>query len=119
MSDTHFGTEVLFSSRAGLMLSGEGQFCRADWPLGRITLDREGLNLHALFACHRIRLSDIDAVRPTLLGVRVYDHSEDVPAFVSIWGIWIFRRLKRAAYQHGMTIPMATVSRRMPQGGEG
>ena len=96
--------DILFSSRAGIALFGGGAFCRADWPLGKITLDREALTLDALFKSYRLSLADIDSIRPGLLSVEIPHHAHGVPESVQIWGFFLFRRLRKTIHHHQLKV---------------
>ncbi len=94
----------VFSARAGVAVSGGGTFCRADWPLGKVTLDAEGLTIDALFSSYRLPLTSIDQIRPGLLTTQVEHHATDVPPRVRIWGLVLFRRLRHAVEHHDQMV---------------
>jgi hypothetical protein len=93
-----------FSSRAGISIVGGGVFCRASWPLGKITLDAEALTVNALFKSYRVRVADIDRIRRRLLMVDVEHHASDVPGVIQLWGIRLFSRICEVIQQHQLRI---------------
>jgi hypothetical protein len=97
----------LFSSRAGISVVGGGAFCRASWPLGKITLDAEALTLEALFKSYRLRVVDIDRVRGGSLTVDIEHHAQGVPGLVQLWGIRLFGRLREAIQRHHLSIEVS------------
>jgi hypothetical protein len=94
----------LFSARAGVAVFGGGTFCHADWPLGKVILDTEGITIDAIFSSYRLPLAGIDRIRPGLLHVQIEHHVGDVPPRVRIWGLRLFRRLRGAIDQHGLKV---------------
>jgi hypothetical protein len=97
----------LFSSRVGISVVGGGAFCRASWPLGKITLDAEALTVDALFKSYRLRVADIDRVRRGLLTVDVEHHAPGVPRLVRLWGVRLFARLRKAIRRHQLRVEMS------------
>ena len=98
----------LFSARAGVAIVGGGFFCRADWPLGKVTLDAEALTVDVLFRSYSLPLADIDALRPGLLTVQFEHHARGIPPRVRIWGLRLFGRLRQAIGQHGLPVALKT-----------
>jgi hypothetical protein len=97
----------LFCSRAGISVVGGGAFCRADWPLGKITLDAQALSVDALFKSYWVRLADIDCIRRRFLTVDVEHHASDVPGVIRLWGIRLFTRLREVIQRHQLRIEMS------------
>ena len=97
----------LFSSRAGISVVGSGAFCRASWPLGKITLDAEALTVDALFKSYRLRVTDIDRVRRGLLTVDVEHHAPGVPGLVRLWGIRLFARLRDTIQRNQLKVEVS------------
>ena len=95
---------TLFSSRAGLEVVGGGAFHRADWPLGKITLDDEALTVGSLFKSHRLRFVDIDRISTALFFIEIHHHATGVPESVRVWGIFLFRRLREAIQRHQLIV---------------
>jgi len=97
----------LFSSRAGISVVGGGAFCRASWPLGKITLDAEALTVNALFKSYRIRVADIDRIRRGALTVNVEHHASGVPGVIQLWGIRLFSRIREVIQRHQLGIEVS------------
>ncbi len=95
---------TLFSSRAGLEVASGGAFHRADWPLGKVTLDQEALTVGSLFTSYRLRFVDIDRISPALFFVEIHHHASGVPESVRVWGIFLFRRLREAIQRHQLMV---------------
>jgi hypothetical protein len=94
----------LFSTRAGVAVFGDVTSCRADWPLGKVTVDAEAITIDALFSSYRLPLAGVDCLRPGLLTVRVKHHAPGVPPRVRIWGLRLFRRLREVIHRHALRV---------------
>ena len=94
-----------FTSRAAIVVCGNRVYCQASWPFGKITLDSTSLTLYTPLRNFRLSLANIDSIRVRLLGVVVEHHEPGIPPLVSIYGIFLARRLRTAArnLQHAVT----------------
>jgi hypothetical protein len=98
--------QTIFSSRAGIQIYGQGVGCRADWPLGSVTLDADSLTLDALFRSYRLSFGDIDCIHFGWLTILIDHHASGVPSLVRIWGWRLSRRLREVIQQHQLQVRM-------------
>ena len=94
---------ILFSSRAGLYIYGEGVACRATWPLGSVEFDADSFTFNALFKSYRLSLQDIERIEFGWQILFVH-HASDVPSLVQISGFGLSRRLRDAIQQHHLRV---------------
>lgn len=99
----------LFSSRVGVFATGGGEYCRASWPLGVLTLYQEQVVLKSLVKTYRLPLADIDRIQPRFLSFRIHHRVSDVPEFVTVWGFHALRRLKSAVRHHNLGLKIDTL----------
>jgi hypothetical protein len=85
---------VPFESRAGILVTGNGEYCKISWPLGKVTVDPNGLTLETHFKQYRLAFTEIEAVRKGWLEIQIQHRSSGVPEYVKVCGFRLFRRLQ-------------------------
>src|SRR4051812_40605492 len=99
---------ILFSSRAGMSVTGGGVLSRSDWPLGSVTLEADAIAIGGLLSSYRLSFADIERIRPGFLDVIIEHHAPGVPSRVRVWGIRLFRRLCIAIEQHELAVKITS-----------
>ena len=94
----------LFSSRAGFGLIDGQALCRADWPIGKLMLDKQALTLDALFVSYRIPLRDVSRIQSPIVSFRIEYHKEGLPKTIEVWGWRLFKRLRDAAGRNSISL---------------
>ena len=111
--------EPLFTARIGALVqkafviatntngTAPGRY-RINWPWGRMAVYRDRIDLKVFFSEFSIPIEDVERIeRHMLFLVRIHHKSDEVPAYVAIWGWNLMAGLRNVARQHRLPLRTA------------
>jgi hypothetical protein len=107
--------EILAQKRIGASIIRSGWHIKMrlnkakwPWPLGKVTLYRDRLEIKALvFSPLVLSVKEINSITSTLGRVRVKHTNQQIPDYISLFGFGLYDTLKNAVRQSGLDIPFS------------